>query len=184
MPEILEEVVNRAAIAGVVTDARSDDRLPDCVIEIAETGEQTTSDAEGFYAFLNLPPGTAVTLEVSAPKLGTRYGTASAANVTVAVDNRGVPVFDAKANIDLPPTTLTGRVKRADNNQPIEGAQVRIKGSSFAARTDSSGDFVLNAVQAGTPTVEISALGFKTDMRVVTMHRGEETSEIFSLVAG
>ena len=183
MPEIIEEVANRAAIAGFVTDARSDDRLPDCEIKIAETGAQTTSDAEGFYFFLDLPIGSSLTLEVSAPGLGTRYGTASVANVTVAVDTRGVPVFDAKANIDLPPTTLTGRVKRADNNQPIAGAHVRIKSSSFVAQTDASGDFVLRAVQAGTPTVEVSAPGFQTEARRVTLEQGKETSEIFSLVA-
>jgi hypothetical protein len=55
--------------------------------------------------------------------------------------------------------TLTGQVQ--GNGGPVANAQVRVKGTGFAANTDSSGAFALNDVPAGLGyVVTVAAAGF------------------------
>ena len=56
--------------------------------------------------------------------------------------------------------TISGTVVDGENNEPIIGASVFIKGTKVGTVTDIDGHFTLNASTA-TPTLEISYIGMK-----------------------
>lgn len=63
-------------------------------------------------------------------------------------------------------TKVSGSVIGSDDRKPIAGASVRIKGTSIGTVTDMKGNYSLQ-VPPGTPTLEISFIGYQTDERVV-----------------
>lgn len=61
---------------------------------------------------------------------------------------------------------LSGRVFSADDNEPLPGATVKVKGSSNSAVTDQNGSFIINAVKGDV--LVISFIGYvETELRVV-----------------
>jgi hypothetical protein len=187
----VEEVRHRAAIAGYITDAISGQEIADAAVEIVGQDLKAQTQADGFFYFMDLPVGL-YELVVSAPQLGTRYGTAAIADVEVKTEtitnvtpkNITVikPIFDDKANVQLPPTRLGGEVKRSDNDQAIPQATVRLRGSQVKTLTDEEGKYLLSGLQSSQPTVQVSATGFVTESQEkVTLTAGEETTVNFSL---
>lgn len=55
--------------------------------------------------------------------------------------------------------TVTGRVINSQNNSPLQGASVQVKGSNSGASTDENGKFVIS-VPPGNATLIVSYLGF------------------------
>ena len=61
---------------------------------------------------------------------------------------------------------LSGRVFSADDNEPLPGATVKVKGSSNSAVTDQNGSFIINAVKGDV--LVISFIGYvETELRVI-----------------
>lgn len=56
--------------------------------------------------------------------------------------------------------TISGTVKTADG-QSVSGATVALKGTSYATASDSSGNYTLAALPAGSYLFTVSAVGFK-----------------------
>ncbi|HVI45444.1 MAG TPA: SusC/RagA family TonB-linked outer membrane protein [Chitinophaga sp.] len=61
--------------------------------------------------------------------------------------------------------TVTGKVIGADNNQPVIGATVKVKGANRGAVTDASGNFSIAA--AGTDILQVSFIGYLTALQPV-----------------
>jgi hypothetical protein len=177
---VIEILRHRAAIAGYVTDALTKLVIPGAVAELITQNLKTQTSEDGFFYFLDLAPGS-YTLDVSVPSLGSRYGTASVPNVAVQNDTDGRPIFDAKTNVALTPTRLTGHVIQSSNGQPIKGATVKILGSEEKALSDKDGRYDLSGIQAGTPNVQASAAGYAAAAQKVTLTAGLETIADFSL---
>lgn len=175
------EIRHRAAIGGYVSDAVSGIAIAGATVELAPTSLQTRTRPDGFYYFLDLPDGL-YTLHAAAPALASRYGTVTATGVAVASDAAGRPIVDPKANLGLPPTQLTGVVRRSDTLAAIAYAEVRLRASNIKTRSSKLGQYVLPAVEAGTQTVQVSAPGFVTSSQAVTLGAGEETVVDFSLI--
>lgn len=57
--------------------------------------------------------------------------------------------------------TVSGRVVNAENNAPVAGATVQVKGSNTATQTGPDGSFQIVATTAN-PTLVISSVGFET----------------------
>jgi hypothetical protein len=71
-------------------------------------------------------------------------------NENVAVTNSFVP----------PPIDISGRVADVDGN-PLQGANVRVKGTTQGTTTDANGVFVLKGVDENG-TLEISYTGYQS----------------------
>lgn len=185
------------SIVGTVTDALSHAPIVGALIEItagppafearraaldadpalqqaAERPDRRLSRADGSYFFLDLPAGD-YTLKVSAPRLGTRYGTASLAPVHMAeARDEGQRLAPVHVDAALPPTRIRGQVTRSDSGQPVAGAKVRLRGDNRVALTDGDGRYLLSDLVAGAPTVEVSAKHFAGAALPVDLKAGQE----------
>ncbi len=66
-----------------------------------------------------------------------------------------VPLFAQTGN-------LSGNIIDKNTNEPLPGVNVILKGTYYGAATDISGDFTIKNIHAGSYTVEISLIGYKT----------------------
>jgi len=176
----METTRRRVAIAGIVTDAVTGRGLAGAIVKITAKNLQAVTRNDGSYFFTDLGAGK-YTLNAAAPDQGSRYGAVKITNVIVqnAADNR--PVFDGKANVALPPTRVSGTVKRSSDGKPLQGVAVKIRGSEAKTVTDENGKYLLTGFHAGAPTVEASGAGYAAAARKATLTAGAESIADFSL---
>lgn len=68
---------------------------------------------------------------------------------------------------------ITGTVTETGTNKPIPYATIQIEGSNLGTMADSTGQFLLSHVPVGTHHIVISAVGFHTDRRDISITEGE-----------
>lgn len=141
-------------------------------VELAERPDQTQTGVDGHFSFLDLPNG-AYTLTTSLPQLGKRCGTVQA-QANVARNAQG-KITMATVTMQMPATTLKGKITRPDT-APIVMAQVRVKNSDEATLSDSQGNYLLTYLESGDRTVVVSASGFQSVSRNVTLAQGAVTT--------
>jgi uncharacterized protein YfaP (DUF2135 family) len=86
----------------------------------------------------------------------------------------------------VPPTgsgDITGQVVDASTAAPIAGATVSVVGTAISTTTDSSGNFLLVGVPAGTQTLEASASGYLTASTSVEVIDGDTVTKVIALSA-
>lgn len=88
--------------------------------------------------------------------------------------------------VALAQRTVRGVVISADDNQPVIGASVRVKGTTLGMSTDLEGRFLFKNVPTNAKTLVVSFVGFKTqevpikpEMRIILLG---DTSELVELV--
>jgi len=145
---------------------------------MAERPDRTRTAVDGHFHFLDLPDGD-YTLAASLPGSGSRYATVQA-DGTVSRDAEGnIDMF--VADIALPPTALEGQVTDQATGDPVAMAEVRMRGSgerTFSdARDETKGRYLLTSLEAGERTVVVSAQGYGTVTRTVSLSRGD-TAEL------
>lgn len=74
---------------------------------------------------------------------------------------------------------ISGKV--LTNSQPLEFANVLIKGTSRGSVTDSAGAFSISIDQAGTYTIQASMIGFQTDQQTINIPLESASELIFNL---
>lgn len=100
--------------------------------------------------------------------------------IIVSTDNNnGVNNLPNNMNTSLFEGSLRGKVTD-EKDVPVAGASIVIKGSKGTA-ADANGMFVLSGIQAGKYKVEISALGFQSVTRDITITDGAATELNFQL---
>ncbi|HEX6427416.1 MAG TPA: carboxypeptidase-like regulatory domain-containing protein [Niastella sp.] len=65
------------------------------------------------------------------------------------------------------PVTMSGTIVDAQNNQPVVGASISIKGASGGTMADTSGIFRLKVEKKNSLVLEISAIGYETQTRAI-----------------
>jgi hypothetical protein len=65
------------------------------------------------------------------------------------------------------PVTMSGTIVDAQNNQPVVGASISIKGASGGTMADTSGIFRLKVEKKDPLVLVISAIGYETQTRVL-----------------
>jgi hypothetical protein len=73
------------------------------------------------------------------------------------------------------PAQLVGQVVNASTGLPIEGAVVASLASGFGGITDSTGNFRIPQVYAGTDTLEVRYIGYEVSSTEVTLEANETT---------
>jgi hypothetical protein len=153
-------------LRGVVTESGSFGSRPlaGAVVKAMPSGRTSTSDANGRYAFENLPSGT-YTLTATA-----------AGHRTV---KRSVPLrSDAEVAIDMPVSTTSGGsdsrgavsgVIIDSDGHAISGASIRVTPGNYTATTDSQGRFTLPSIRNGTYVLHLKAPGYHAMNRKITI---------------
>ena len=172
------ETNQQVSIAGVVTDSITGYWIVNAWVEVVELNLQTQTAEDGSFFFVDLPAG-AYTLEISVPRLGTRYGTKEQ-NITLSnVANSTLTAV----NVQLVPTSITGQVTDKNTKQAIANALVQVLGSDIKVFANSQGQYVIFGIPVCKPTVQVSAQNYQTSQsQPVQLSQGQEITVDFSLV--
>ncbi|MCX7835888.1 MAG: carboxypeptidase regulatory-like domain-containing protein [bacterium] len=79
--------------------------------------------------------------------------------------------------------TITGQVRRADNNQPIPNATVFVLSGGYSGVTDSFGHYTIPEVLIGHYNVRCSAAGYNPSIDTVTVYEDSTSVLNFLLTA-
>ncbi len=200
--ELIKQIRHQVAIAGQVTDKQMGRAIGGAMVELTSSpsafkewlserkkqygdrwdsmdqrADRTRTAPDGHFHFIDLPDGQ-YTLSVSLPSSGSRYGTAKV-NVTVSVNANG-NVTMASANIDLPPTTIKGKVTKQGSGA-VAMAEVRVKGSRESVFSDSKGLYLLTGLEKGQRTVLASARSCQEKSIPIKVNKGEVHTQDFVL---
>ncbi|MCU1285609.1 MAG: hypothetical protein JWO13_1959 [Acidobacteriales bacterium] len=149
---------------GNVVDARNNKGVAGVVVSYS--GGSNTTDANGAYVLLNVPPGN-YTLTTS--KSGWLSSTANVAVTAGATTTTNIPIATAGK--------ISGVVTNKTTGAVIPGATVKIVGGVIATSktltTNSSGAYATNWIPVGTYTVTASATGRTTTSVSVTIGSGQ-----------
>lgn len=77
--------------------------------------------------------------------------------------------------------TITGAVRDAASQRPLQDAQVSVPGTGRGTLTNSQGRFLLTNVPTGSVTVRVELIGYGTLERQVTVQAGQPASLDFDL---
>uniref|UniRef100_A0A7C4LIY6 Carboxypeptidase regulatory-like domain-containing protein n=1 Tax=Schlesneria paludicola TaxID=360056 RepID=A0A7C4LIY6_9PLAN len=164
------QLTGLARLAGQVQSAISEQPIANAKVIMVGCGLETTTNAQGLFAFPQAPAGT-VTLEISAAGFRTER-----------VNKELVTEQDHSLRVVLAGgVSLAGRVVRAIDRQPLGGAEVRILGSKLAAKSDPEGLYKLTGLVPGTVSVQVIAPGFRSELAEVPLEPGSDTSRNFVL---
>jgi TonB-dependent starch-binding outer membrane protein SusC len=72
--------------------------------------------------------------------------------------------------------TVTGVVTAQETQQPLQGAQVRIAGTTLGTITNQQGRFVITNVPAGARTVQVTFIGYRSATQEVAVTAGGSAS--------
>lgn len=75
---------------------------------------------------------------------------------------------------------LSGQIKTNDGN-PIPGATIKIHKTNYGTLTDQNGDFKLSNIPVGNYTIQVSAIGFKTQKKEINVVDGQIATFNFGL---
>ncbi|OMQ12136.1 TonB-dependent receptor [[Flexibacter] sp. ATCC 35103] len=70
-----------------------------------------------------------------------------------------------------------------NNSESPEGISIALKGTRFGTITDEAGNYKIKNVKPGTYTIKVSAVGFTTKEKKITVNEGAEITENFSLTS-
>jgi hypothetical protein len=134
---------------------------------VSYSAGSTVTDSGGNYTLTNVPAGSAsLTASLSGYQSSTQ-------TVTVVADTTSSANFTLTPNPPPPPPTsgtVSGRVTKISNATAIAGATVLYSGGS--ALTNSTGDYSLASVAAGTYTFTASANGYLSRTGPATVTSG------------
>jgi YD repeat-containing protein len=148
--------VGVGALTGTVTNASNGTAITGATVQALQANTvqgSATSAADGTYTISNLSPGT-YDVRISASGFGTLVLPANSVNVGTPTTVNGAL---------SPPGGISGKVTKADGITAISGASVTALQSGetgSSATTDSSGNYTISALAAGTYVVQATATGF------------------------
>jgi hypothetical protein len=166
----LSAVAPTGSINGRITSALNGAALSGATVSYSRGS--TTSDANGYYSFKSVPPGT---YAVSAQKSGW-----ITAGVTVSVASAAVT-----ANIRMATGgKITGKVINR-SGAAIAGASVKMTGglvsTTVTVVADSSGVYTSPWIPIGSYTVQASKSGYTTQSKTTTVGTGATATVNFTL---
>ncbi len=170
----LRPVVITTTLSGTVTDA-PDGTTPIAGATVALSGamsDQTTTNAQGFYEFTDLPEGE-YDITVSADGFIT-----DVLSITISGADPVIEDFMLLPEV----FTVSGSVTEFGTQTPIADATVNLAGPVVRnMTTDAQGFYELTDVPSGDYTMTVSAPGYNQTVRQVTVS-GAATTENFGLV--
>jgi thermitase len=163
------ESVSPGVITGQVIDAEDGSAISGA--QVSDGIRTVLTDATGGYTIDNVPPGT---YQVFASKEG--YETSS---LTLNVLLGTTAVADFSLTKTIVPGSITGSVTDAEGGSPIVGAMV--SDGTRTATTDTSGEYTIADVPAGSYGVTASKEGYESSSLTVDVLSGSNAVVDFSL---
>lgn len=77
-------------------------------------------------------------------------------------------------------SSISGQIKTNDGN-PLPGATIKIHKTNYGTLTDQSGNFKLSNIPLGKYTIQVSAIGFKTQKKEINVADGQISTFDFRL---
>ena len=144
---------NTGSVSGTVSDTTKDDVVEGVKVSVQGSGLYALSDAQGRYSLPYLESGSYTLTASKFSYKDTTFDVTVSAGQAVTAD---LVLMPEKA------LALRGNVRRADNGDPIEGAQVSLDGMvTYTASTDSEGFYAMEGIYLDeTWTFRVSAPGF------------------------
>lgn len=133
---------------------------------VTVNGASITTDAKGAATFADLTPGV-VNIEITLTGFTAK---AEAATILAGVEATvSTELVSAKKR---DPATVSGQVRNAKGGTPVT-ANLEIREANIKAKADAGGTFAFR-LAGGTYTVTISAKGFVTQTKQVTVKDGDQ----------
>jgi len=82
----------------------------------------------------------------------------------------------------LSATSITGTITDKDNNNPLIGANVILKGTIMGAATDVNGEYLIPNVPAGSYTISVNYIGYESIQKAIEIESGKSQRMDFQLV--
>ena len=142
------------AIAGAVTDSATHAPITGASVTCTCSASTATTDTSGDYAFQNIAPSTAYSLQISA-------GNYTSQTVTVAV-NAGQTTTRNVALVGVP-GQIGGSVTDAQTDDVLPATTVTCTCAAGSTTTDGSGSYTFNNVTPGTYSLTFTAPGYAPD---------------------
>ncbi|MFC4541603.1 carboxypeptidase regulatory-like domain-containing protein [Halosolutus amylolyticus] len=158
-------------IDGTVTDVDTGDGIQDATVTVEDTGNETTTDANGTYALTNVPSGEH-TVVATADGYSSEWK-------DVTVPNNGS--VDASFELSSDTGTIDGTVTDAETGEAIRGATVTVDDTGQSAQTDVSGEYAIDDVPAGEQDVTVAVDTHQDDMQTITVDENGNTTADFDL---
>ena len=163
---IKKEPPKKGAVAVTFVDKENKAPLPKVVAKVGG-GAELTADEGGKISVTDLPPGP---VEIIATLPG--YRPAQEVASVIAGQTSPVEVQMVKAQQKVL-ANIKGVIRSTDGGKPI-AATLQIPEAQVKTRADARGEFSVKVV-GGTYRVNISAPGYLTQNKVVTVKDGDET---------
>ena len=153
-------------IEGTVRDAQTGASISGAVLSTDPTTDVVTSSGDGSYSFENITPGE---YTISIAKTG--YQNASI-SVTVTAGKT------SRADIVLIQSygSISGIVKDATTELPIQGVNIQTDPATSSVTTDSDGRYKISGITPGSFTVKASKAGYADAEIPVVVTAGNETA--------
>ena len=113
---------------------------------ITFAGQNTVADGAGAFSISGVAPGT-YTLAISHPD----YHTFSKDYTIAANENKAI----GNIALDGKPGSITGKVENVLNSSPLQGASVTVLDTGQNTTTNSSGQFTVSGIEAGSYTLQV-----------------------------
>jgi len=162
-----------ATIGGQVLDSQTLRPIAAATVAVSPGGNSALTDVNGNFS-IGVNAGS-YTVTAGAPT----YNKASQ-SVTVAVGQKATIGFRLVSVAAY--GSLAGTVTNSISQNPIAGATVTLSSLGMIRVTDANGDFSYQLVLNGTYTLTVSATGYVTQSRLVTIKPGQTTSVQIALV--
>ena len=159
--QIIQGGGNTGNLSGTITNTSG---APLFHVSVTSGSISARSESDGTYALLDVPVGSAT---VTASLSG--YNSASK-QITVVAGSNNVPALQLAP---INPGAITGSVADSEDNA-ISGASVG--GDGLTVTTNSTGNYTLNNVPAGSVTLTASAAGFQQASETVNVTAGSTTT--------
>ncbi|TDP03956.1 TonB-dependent receptor [Flavobacterium sp. 245] len=78
--------------------------------------------------------------------------------------------------------TIKGQISLA-NNQSADNVSVVLKGTKIGTNTDSNGNYEIKNIKPGNYTLRVSAVGFTSKEKSITLNSGDEIVENFTITS-
>lgn len=80
-------------------------------------------------------------------------------------------------------TSLSGKISSMQTKRSLEGVNVMVKNTTFGAASDDSGYYSIRSIPAGTYTIQVSHIGYKSEIvEKLVINQGENRQLDFELI--
>jgi hypothetical protein len=174
---------NRRVLLGVVKDAATGipvagaevvaswQTIPQALQSYSVDDQQAVgvTDSLGTYAACGVPVGRSIVVHAAHQGRMSDFFRITYGPTTLQVGSRERQTLDrpvGRLDLEVAPqgsagTVVRGQVTDAASERGIDGAQVRVVGTSLATRTDSDGAFRLADLPAGAHSVTVARIGYR-----------------------